>query len=99
MAHLREILHMLLKHQFFANLKRYSFGKTKVGYLGHISKKGVSMDPQKIEAILQWPIPKSIKALRGFLGLPSYYRRFICNYGKVARPLTILLKKGNFIWT
>lgn len=55
------------------------------------------MDPQKIKAVLQWPEPKSIKSLRGLLGLTGYYRRFM-NYGKMARPLTDLLKKGNFLW-
>jgi len=57
------------------------------------------MDPKKISVILQWPVPKSLKALRKFLGLTGYYRRFIYNYGRMARPLTQLLKKGNFVWT
>nr|KYP35909.1 Retrovirus-related Pol polyprotein from transposon 297 family [Cajanus cajan] len=99
LQHLKKVLHILEKHRFLANLKKCEFGKTELSYLGHIvSKAGVSMDPQKVEAILQWPIPKSIKALRGFLGLTGYYRCFICNYGKIARPLTNLLKKGNFAW-
>jgi len=57
------------------------------------------MDPLQISEIMQWPTPKSLKALRGFLGLTGYYRRFILNYGRMARPLTQLLKKGNFEWT
>lgn len=98
LQHLRQVLGTLRQHSFFANLKKCSFGKTEMSYLGHIvSKTRVSMDPHKIDAILQWPIPKSIKALRGFLGLTGYYRRFICNYGKIARPLTDLFK-GNFVW-
>ena len=73
-----------------------SFGKTEVEYLGHmISYKGVSMDSM-VEAILKWTIPKTIKALRGFLGLAGYYRRFINEYGKIARLLTNLLKKRKF---
>ena len=82
----------LVQHEFTANLKRCNFGQQEIEYLGHIiSTKGLAMDTRKIEAVLQWPLPKSVKSLRGFLGLAGYYRRFIEGYGKIARPLTNLL--------
>jgi hypothetical protein len=61
------------------------FGATSVTYLGHvISANGVAMDPGKVEAVLAWPTPRTLHALRGFLGLTGYYRKFICQYGDVA---------------
>jgi hypothetical protein len=57
------------------------------------------MDTTKVEVVQNWPQPKSVHGLRGFLGLAGYYRRFIANFGVIARPLTQLLKKEGFTWT
>nr|KYP57679.1 Retrovirus-related Pol polyprotein from transposon 17.6 [Cajanus cajan] len=98
--HLQQVLLTMRKNLLFAKRSKCYFAVGKVEYLGHfISGEGVSTDPAKIEAMVHWPLPQSIKQLRGFLGLAGYYRRFVHRYGIVAKPLTDMLKKDNFSWT
>jgi len=60
--------------------------------------QGVTPDLEKIKAILDWPTPRSLRPLRGFLGLIGFYRRFVRHYATLAAPLTDLLKSTKFTW-
>ena len=77
------------------------FAQREIAYLGHVlSERGLSTDPAKIQAISSWPVPMNVKALRGFLGLAGYYRKFMRHFSLIAKPLTDLLRKDSlFIWT
>jgi hypothetical protein len=67
----------------------------EVAFLGHVlSAKGVAVDPSKIEAVSKWQSPNSVREIRSFLGLAGYYRRFIENFSKIAKPMTELLKSN-----
>lgn len=97
--HLSQVFQILTKHQIFAKKSKCSFGKRYIEYLDHIICNGtVAADPKIIQAMVDWPNPKSDKAFRGFLGLTGYYTTFVRNYGLIAKPLTELTKKGKFKW-
>ena len=100
LSHLETIFETRSHHSLKVKLSKCSFGQEKIDYLGHmISGKGVAVDESKIKTIRDWPQPKSLKGLRGFLGLTGYYRKFVKHYGILAKPLTNMLKQGSFSWS
>lgn len=101
LQHLRSVLQLLAQHHLTVMMSKCSFAQQSISYLGHvISAKGVSTEPAKISAVRDWPVPTSVKDVRGFLGLAGYYRKFVQNFGVISRPLTDMLKKGVvFSWT
>jgi hypothetical protein len=99
LAHVDQVLHLLSQHQIILKQSKCSFGASEFEYLGHIvGKARVKVDPKKIEAMQDWPRPKTLKILGGFLGLTGYYHKFVNNYGKIMTPLTALLKNNSFTW-
>ena len=83
-----------------AKLSKCDFYKDKIHYLGHIIlDEGISVDPEKIEAIMNWPTPRNVTDVRSFMEIFGYYRRFIEGFSKVAHSITSLQNKGiNFEW-
>lgn len=99
--HLRLVFSWLRDDQWKLKLSKCSFARESIFYLGHVvSATGLSTDPSKVQAVVDWPTPTTLKELRGFLGLASYYSKFVKNFGILAKPLTELLKKDKpFVWT
>lgn len=95
------VLELLRKDHWQIKLSKCKFAQQQLAYLGHvISAAGVSTDPEKIKAVAKWTSPTNVKELRSFLGLAGYYRRFVRNFGVIAKSTTSLLKKGVlFVWT
>ncbi|WJX89192.1 hypothetical protein P8452_71208 [Trifolium repens] len=98
--HLRTVLEVLREKQLYAKFSKCEFWLSEVKFLGHvISQGGVSVDPSKVEAVLNWERPRSVTDVRSFLGLTGYYRRFILGFSEIALPLTRLTRKGaEFNW-
>ncbi|KAK1602293.1 hypothetical protein QYE76_008142 [Lolium multiflorum] len=99
--HLRLVLQTLREHQLYAKLSKCEFWLDQVEFLGHvISKDGIAVNPSKVAAVLEWEAPKTVKEIRGFLGMAGYYRRFIEGFSKIAGPMTKLLRKNTpFVWS
>jgi hypothetical protein len=95
-----QVLHLLSQHQLFLKQSKCDFVALEVECLGHlVGKDGVRVDPKNIESMQDWPPPKTLNSLHVFLGLIGYYHKFVKNYGKIAAPLTALLKRNSFTWT
>ena len=92
--HLRIVLQTLRERQLYAKLSKCQFWLDKVAFLSHvISADGVSVDPQKIEAVVNWKPPKNVSEVRSFLGLVGYYRKFVEGFSRIEAPLTKLTRK------
>ena len=99
--HLRLVLEKLREHQLYAKVSKCEFWLKEVGFLGHvISREGIAVHPTNVVTVTNWEAPMSVGEIRSFLGLAGYYRRFIENFSKIAKPMTELLKKDTkFKWT
>nr|GFB26905.1 putative reverse transcriptase domain-containing protein [Tanacetum cinerariifolium] len=98
--HLKAILELLKKEEWYAKFSKCEFWIPKVQFLSHvIDSQGIYVDPAKIESVKYWASPKSPTKIRQFLGLAGYYRRFIEGFSKIAKPMTKLTKKRvKFEW-
>jgi hypothetical protein len=99
--HLRVVLQRLRDHKLYAKFSKCEFWLRSVKFLGHtISQDGIFVDPSKVQEVMDWKPPKSVHQIRSFLGLAGYYRRFIPDFPRIAKPMTKLLKKGvKFVWS
>ncbi|XP_054624868.1 retrotransposon-derived protein PEG10 isoform X1 [Dunckerocampus dactyliophorus] len=100
-THVRLVLQRLMENRLYVKAEKCDFHATSVPFLGYIVEKGqLRADPAKIQAVVEWPTPKSRKHLQRFLGFANFYRRFIRNFSSKAGPLTRLTSpKIPFVWT
>jgi hypothetical protein len=90
--HLRIILTRLRDHKLYAKFSKCEFWLKKVPFLGHIlSENGISVDPNKVQEVMDWKVPTTVHEEWSFLGLAGYYHCFIPNFSKIAKPMTSLL--------
>jgi hypothetical protein len=99
--HLRVVLSYLRENKLYGKLSKCSFFQKEIHYLGHIIfGEGISMDPEKVKAIMEWPVPKNSHEVRSFMGLVGYYRRFVEGFSKIEKPITTFQHKGvKYEWT
>jgi hypothetical protein len=99
LQHITIVFNELRAHRLHLKLSKCSFETASVAYLGHvISVDGVAMDTDKVAAVVARPMPHSLRALRGLLGLAGYYRKIIRDFSLVSSPLTHLLRRDAFAW-
>jgi hypothetical protein len=98
--HLHIVLQRLRDDHLYAKFSKYEFWLDTVKFVGHtISSDGISVDPSKVQEVLDWKPSTSVHQIRSFIGLTGYYRRFIPDFSRIAKPMTELLMKGvKFSW-
>ena len=95
-----KVFKKLIEHNLYLQPEKCEFEKEEIEFLGIIVSEGkVRMDPVKVSAVKEWPTPKKKKDVQSFLGFTNFYRRFIKDYGKIAKPLTELTGKQEWKWT
>jgi hypothetical protein len=99
--HVRQALAVLRQNKLYCKVSKCEFFQTEVSFLGHvINGDGVKADLRKVQAVADWPQPKTVRQVRSFLGLANYYRRYVHGFANMAAALTLLTKKNvPFIWT
>jgi hypothetical protein len=90
--HLRIVLTLLRDHQLYAKFSKCEFWLKTVPFLGHVlSESGISVDPSKVQEVMDWKAPTTVHEVRSFLGLAGYYRCFIPDFLKIGKPMMSLL--------
>ena len=90
---MRIVLHALRNHRLYEKISKCEFWITEERFLGHVvSASGVLVDPEKVEAIMNWEIPKLVFEIRSFLGLVGYYKRFIEDFSRLVAPMMKLTR-------
>jgi len=94
-----EILKRLEENDLYVKLEKCMWKIKKIGFLGVIiGPNRIEIEAEKVEGVLSWPEPKNVKDVRKFLGLTNYYRRFIKDFARVARPMNMLMRKDEKWW-
>jgi hypothetical protein len=99
-GHLHVVLQRLREHHLYAKLAKCDFWLKEIKFLGHTnSQAGIAVNPDKVQEVMNWKPPTIVRQIQSFLGLAGYYRRFIPDFSRVAKPITELLKKeAKFVW-
>jgi hypothetical protein len=97
--HVRQVVQQLRKYGLYVKLEKCTFDQHQVEFLGYVISQGISMDPTKVQIVLDWQTPTSIRDVQCFLGFANFYRQFIKNYSKIVMPLTELTRiNRKFLW-